>query len=737
MKILKKIISSLLLIIFISYNLSFNISLADDWSKNLILKEIIISKHKLKNIVNGENFITKIDDLISKIENIKDKEKLNQLKNIVDKKIYELSFNNDLKSENIVLILTYLQTNISLVIYNIESDSSINTINEMLESNLSDEEKQDIENQIIDLQLNLFERWTNYFDSLIKDFDKLTNYEDNGELNINLDLDYDEIWKINSSFNLQNYSTKNSNFDSELNWQIEAIIDASLKWEEDFKLQLSTFIDFISKDWNIYVLLDKLNITNETQNEELKDFIDTLTKIAQENKYVKIENKESTQAIKYLKNLNPSNIISNWKETLSKAMFEAYKKDSDKYLLKPTRYACDKLKEIKEVFDPFYNDNKCSDSQYKDMLESIAEIWEFYIIPWEEKQLWFYWNQEDSNIMWFIIFNDTKILEANANLIPDQNKYPNEWFELSYKSNEKLYAKLYADSWEINYIFDSKLDNNNNFTYISLKWHTTSKSGDFALNIGLENNKISWAIEYNDNKYDWESSEYFPDTNIKSEISWTTDSQNKLSSLIINTKWKTIEDNKEFLNSNFTYNSWELSFDNNINSNYFSSQLKLSWKWDATNNILNKWDFYLNINEKSYWSDEYNEIFKTDLKLENKIISGTSYISDWIDKLAEINHTWKYEKDYFELKNHIEIEKNPFTQYITWENNNIEKIIWNINIMTDLRNNSQNSKLSVDINLDENKIFEFEINNKAIRTYKDTEIKTPIDTINLEEIMEK
>jgi hypothetical protein len=41
-------------------------------------------------------------------------------------------------------------------------------------------------------------------------------------------------------------------------------------------------------------------------------------------------------------------------------MFEAYKKDGEKYLIKPTKYACDKMKEISNKFDPFYGSSSCS-----------------------------------------------------------------------------------------------------------------------------------------------------------------------------------------------------------------------------------------------------------------------------------------------------------------------------------------------------------------------------------------
>jgi hypothetical protein len=54
-------------------------------------------------------------------------------------------------------------------------------------------------------------------------------------------------------------------------------------------------------------------------------------------------------------------------------MFEVSGKERNKYYLIPTKYACDKAKELMNKFDPF-NGKKCSQSQYEDMIEELAEI---------------------------------------------------------------------------------------------------------------------------------------------------------------------------------------------------------------------------------------------------------------------------------------------------------------------------------------------------------------------------
>jgi len=59
-------------------------------------------------------------------------------------------------------------------------------------------------------------------------------------------------------------------------------------------------------------------------------------------------------------------------------MFKAYEKNGDKYSLIPTKYACDKFKELNAKFDP-WNGSTCSDSQYERMLKKLAESGDLYI----------------------------------------------------------------------------------------------------------------------------------------------------------------------------------------------------------------------------------------------------------------------------------------------------------------------------------------------------------------------
>lgn len=58
------------------------------------------------------------------------------------------------------------------------------------------------------------------------------------------------------------------------------------------------------------------------------------------------------------------------KEIFQKNLLEAYGKDGDAFLLKPSQEMCSLMKEAMSVFDPF-SGTKCSDGQYADMLEDF------------------------------------------------------------------------------------------------------------------------------------------------------------------------------------------------------------------------------------------------------------------------------------------------------------------------------------------------------------------------------
>jgi len=65
--------------------------------------------------------------------------------------------------------------------------------NDVYKENISATDKKLVEDEIVKLQLNLFNKSVSYFDTLIDDFEKLTNYEDNGDFNMSLNVDHEKV----------------------------------------------------------------------------------------------------------------------------------------------------------------------------------------------------------------------------------------------------------------------------------------------------------------------------------------------------------------------------------------------------------------------------------------------------------------------------------------------------------------------------------------------------------------
>jgi DNA-binding NarL/FixJ family response regulator len=108
---------------------------------------------------------------------------------------------------------------------------------------------------------------------------------------------------------LNDYISKNSGFDAQLKTKIEAIIEAAPKGEEEVKVEVSAFIDYIMKDQNYYLLLKDLKITDEAGIEEIKSFVEKAKEIAAKNKYITLKDEESAQIMSILKQLTPDNIL--------------------------------------------------------------------------------------------------------------------------------------------------------------------------------------------------------------------------------------------------------------------------------------------------------------------------------------------------------------------------------------------------------------------------------------------
>ena len=662
MKLVKKILISLFTIFFIFTNTW--LANTSNIEESKIITQIVLTRENLETIKNWDKYIKTIDKLIKKYSN--NKNKLNKLSGKISKAKQKLKNNNSSKSKNLMKILDYLdaKTKLALLIFN----DPVSEIEELLEDvenfKLSSNKEKEINDKLIEIQLNLLDKSTSILENIIDDFEKLSNYEEKGNIEMNFDFDEENIWKISSKLNFNDYKIKASNFDSQIKWHIEGLINATVKWQDEVKLELKWFLDFISKDWNMYVLLKELNITSKENIKEFKEFISKLESLAKENKYIKFEDKESKKALNILKNLTPSKILADWKNILSKPFFEPYKKVwNNKYYLVPTKYACNEIKKLANKFDPFNWDN-CSDSQYKDLLKEIKNIGSLYIeLKWSKTIIGFEWKiNNEVSLSWYVNFTKDHINEVYFNMTPDQNRYPNEWITLEYKKNNKLDLKIYTNGWESKINFISRLNSSNDFTYIDYIWNFTWYNNNFTSQLILKNKKISGDFNYESKKYkyDYETRkwEYVPWYKFNWSINWKTKNDNSISSLKIDYIWKDLETNTETLDGNFNYSYPKFSFTNNYKWDYLSSDLSLYWEIDNKNKNLKVFDFNLSIKEKVFdynssnedeelnnvlWieNDDFNEIFNSKFSLKNTIISWEIIIKQNLEKMFVLKTDWK------------------------------------------------------------------------------------------------
>jgi hypothetical protein len=444
-----------------------------------------------------------------------------------------------------------------------------------------------------------------------------------------------------------------------------------------------------------------------------------------------------------LKALTPSKILSEWKTVLSTPMFEAYKKDWDKYYLKPTKYACDTVKETLNKFDPF-NWSSCSEWQYEDMLKELGKVWYIYIVINDNTTLGFEWikNNDIDNLEWSITFSDTSIEKLYFSIIPNQLQNKDEFLKVEYNKNNNLDASLYAESWDIDFSFDSTLDRNNKFSFIDYNWKVFSNYEEFTSNFWLNNKIITWEFKLITKKYDYNSRTTKLNNAISWTISWKTNSSNELSNLEIKYIWDNAYD-WQFLDWSFTYNNSLFSFVNNYYNDNSKSNIEMKAKWDSNNKIIIDWWIKVEFLSKQWSYDyetykyvytwDYEKNFDLNIDIVNKNIDWEIIVYEKLEELFKMNLTWNYDKDYFELNNNFYLKENPFF----YLNQYLDELKWNFNFEIDKRYSNDNATIYFDINYWEDKILEFNLENKAVINYKDININTPkeSETIDFEEII--
>jgi len=131
----------------------------------------------------------------------------------------------------------------------------------------------------------------------------------------------------------------------------------------------------ISKDGEIYALLKNLDF--KVNDENISKVLEELKTQFSDNKYLKFPSDENSKVVyEYIKNFSLGNFLLEAESVLSKPLLTTYKKSGNKYLLVPTKYACDTYFELDKKLNfsnSWYTPQTCNESTYKSFVKEFIK----------------------------------------------------------------------------------------------------------------------------------------------------------------------------------------------------------------------------------------------------------------------------------------------------------------------------------------------------------------------------
>lgn len=444
---------------------------------------------------------------------------------------------------------------------------------------ISPDEIKKVETEIIQLQKKLSESGKTYVEKFSQDLDTLMNYEESWNSKIEIHADEENFWKWNMSLKLNHYSIKNARLDTSLSADIDMKADYSPVYGSGFSLNLKTFASFINKNWELYALLKDFDFTINDAN--ISQIADEVKKQFADNKYIKLPSDENTQlALNMIKNFDIKNVFTESDTILSQPLFTPYKKSGDKYLLVPSKYACDTYFELDKKFNfsnPWYTPQTCTQWAYQKFVEKFTQDVEIYLVfGKDENTFWLYSQNTDATVDFTLKYNNTKITKIDLSIIPEQIKFKNEWMSMNYKNGEFLKANLYAEKWLYKMNFYSELDEKNHFVEID---GNINLNKDIIGNITLKNNKINSFLLMKEQWY--ENNAYRLKNVFALKTTGNFDTNNQLQNMNMKFAWIHMSDKKVFFLWKFWYNAGNF----NVYAKYDDMMWKIVFngKWKIKN----------------------------------------------------------------------------------------------------------------------------------------------------------
>lgn len=440
--------------------------------------------------------------------------------------------------ERTTAIVLYLRAKLNVALEDIYTEEEENReqeaekiAKEMFTSTISDRDSRKVEKAILSLQDNMLEHWNNFIEDMLWDIEAAAKTKETGDLEMDFSFDQEIFWKASGELTISNYVGISDIFDVQLLGDIAAAIDLEIQNQERVSVNYQSSLDYIKKDSQEYILMDNITLDIETEDEavlaNIEAAITQAEALAKENTYIRMVQQNAVPFISQLETVNLIDIFGEIEIATEIPFLEAYKKEGDRYYLKPTKHLCDTVKSTMNRFDPFYGD-ECSDGQYYEMLASLATFWgDIYItLGSTTNTLWFEVINPFGDIYEAsIIYDNSNVREIHVDILPDQETYPGEGLNLEYERKSHITLSAIANSVEIK--AHGALNSKNKLyeTDASFKMN-----GETIGHISLVDGEINGGIDYTMTSYDWFSGESYESYKISSDIwgKWDGESLTKM-----------------------------------------------------------------------------------------------------------------------------------------------------------------------------------------------------------------
>lgn len=416
----------------------------------------------------SSNNMDKLDIFVSKLSH----ERMTH----IQKNIQKLENSNRYVSKRNREILDYIETSINTRLGNADT--------------VKKAEMQQVEDEVMLVQNAISNTLRGNVEALLWEFSRLSHVEETGDLSMTIDINTPDA-TAEGSLELKDYSAISAGLDSRLKTNISAFMSTTSDGQT-LQFNMSSFLDYITKDNNMYILLEDLEIS-ASELLYLDGMIDTLKKISEEKNYIAIEDYSNEQILAMLQSFSPEAILWELDTFFEKPLLRAYAKRGDKYILVPTKYACDQGKILTRKFNYFYVPGKCSDAQYHSILEGFTGEHDYvYMTLGRNTTLGISSKRpgSDESLEWHVIFDKNKILSSVLNYTDTNEKLV---FEYKYASHISLNISDDSDD----FVFDANVDLNysNAFKWAMLNMSVLDGDALVKMNMDMRNGNISGMLD--------------------------------------------------------------------------------------------------------------------------------------------------------------------------------------------------------------------------------------------------